>query len=41
MFASDYPHDHGDDTALLLEAVPERERLEKIMAGNAREWYRL
>ncbi|MCR2764342.1 amidohydrolase [Microbacterium sp. zg.B48] len=40
MYASDYPHDHGDDLAVLLGALPEGVR-GKVMSGNAREWYRL
>lgn len=40
MFASDYPHDHGDDFAVLLEALPESAR-PRVMSENARDWYRL
>jgi predicted TIM-barrel fold metal-dependent hydrolase len=40
MFATDYPHLHDDDVAVLLEAVPESMR-PKVMADNARGWYRL
>jgi uncharacterized protein len=40
MFASDYPHSHGDDFSVLLAAAPDEAR-PKIMAGNARDWYRL
>jgi predicted TIM-barrel fold metal-dependent hydrolase len=40
MFASDYPHDHDDDLAMLLDTVPETQR-PKLMAESAREWYRL
>ena len=41
LFASDYPHWHGDDAGLLLEAIPDRAQRTKLMAGNARDWYRL
>jgi predicted TIM-barrel fold metal-dependent hydrolase len=40
MFATDYPHFHDDDLGALLEATPESMR-PKLMAGSAREWYRL
>jgi predicted TIM-barrel fold metal-dependent hydrolase len=40
MFATDYPHWHDDDVATLLGAVPEQARA-KLMAENARAWYRL
>ncbi len=40
MFASDYPHWHDDDVSLLLGAVGDDTR-RKIMADNARAWYRL
>jgi predicted TIM-barrel fold metal-dependent hydrolase len=40
MFATDYPHWHDDDVRLLVEGAPESAR-ERIMAGNAMEWYRL
>jgi uncharacterized protein len=40
MFATDYPHAHGDDIAALLEAMSPPAR-RKVLADNAREWYRL
>jgi predicted TIM-barrel fold metal-dependent hydrolase len=40
MFATDYPHMHDDDLAVLLAAVPEESRA-KLMAENARDWYGL
>jgi predicted TIM-barrel fold metal-dependent hydrolase len=40
MYASDYPHDHGDDIATLLAALPQTAH-EKVMATNARTHYRL
>ena len=40
MFSSDYPHDHGDDLGVLLDALPEATR-PKVMSENARSWYRL
>jgi predicted TIM-barrel fold metal-dependent hydrolase len=40
MFATDYPHWHDDDLAPLLDAMPESAQ-RKLMADNAREWYRL
>jgi predicted TIM-barrel fold metal-dependent hydrolase len=40
MFATDYPHTHDDDFRVLFEAVPESMR-PKLMAENARAWYRL
>jgi uncharacterized protein len=40
MFATDYPHMHDDDLSVLLAAVPEESR-GKLMAENARDWYRL
>ncbi len=40
MFATDYPHWHDDDFAALLAATAPEAR-SKLMAGNAREWYRL
>lgn len=40
MYSSDYPHDHGDDLAMLLDALPERARA-GVMSENARAWYRL
>lgn len=41
LFATDYPHNHGDDASLLLEAIPEPRRRAGLMAANARAWYRL
>jgi predicted TIM-barrel fold metal-dependent hydrolase len=41
LFSSDYPHVHGDDPALLLEAIPDADRRAKLLSGNARAWYRL
>ena len=40
MFATDYPHEHGDDVETLLAAVPDTAK-PKLMSENAREWYRL
>jgi len=40
MFATDYPHHHDDDIEILLGALPESVR-RKVMADNARDWYRL
>lgn len=40
MFATDYPHAYDDDIGALLEAMPESSR-QKLMADNARAWYRL
>jgi predicted TIM-barrel fold metal-dependent hydrolase len=41
MHATDYPHWHEDEpgAGLPIELSPERTR--KIMAENARSWYRL
>jgi predicted TIM-barrel fold metal-dependent hydrolase len=40
MFATDYPHWHDDDLRVLLGAMsPDAQR--KLMADNARGWYRL
>ena len=40
MFATDYPHRHDTDIAVLLEAMPESMR-PKVMSETARAWYRL
>jgi predicted TIM-barrel fold metal-dependent hydrolase len=40
MFATDYPHWHDDDLSVVLGAMPEAVRT-KLMADNARAWYRL
>jgi hypothetical protein len=40
MFCTDYPHGYDDDIADLLDVIPQ-EVHEKVMAGNARAWYRL
>lgn len=40
LYASDYPHAHDDDLSVLLEAMPAEAR-PRVMAENAREWYRL
>lgn len=40
MFASDYPHDHGDGGERLLAALREEER-SAVLAGNARDLYRI
>jgi predicted TIM-barrel fold metal-dependent hydrolase len=40
MFATDYPHTHDDDLALLLSATPESMR-PQLMSESARAWYRL
>jgi predicted TIM-barrel fold metal-dependent hydrolase len=40
MFATDYPHRHDDDIAVLLRAMsPEAQK--KLMGDTARDWYRL
>ncbi len=40
MFATDYPRGHDDDITALLAALPEAAR-PKLMADNAKDWYRL
>jgi uncharacterized protein len=40
MFATDYPHFHDDDVSALLRATPESMHA-KLMAENARSWYRM
>jgi predicted TIM-barrel fold metal-dependent hydrolase len=40
MFATDYPHDHADALGPILDSLAPGTK-EKLMAGNAREWYRL
>jgi uncharacterized protein len=40
MYASDYPHDHGDGGQRLLAALTGTERV-AVLAGNAADWYRL
>jgi uncharacterized protein len=40
MFATDYPHTHDDNASEFIAAVPDSMR-PKLMAGAAREWYRL
>jgi hypothetical protein len=40
MFATDYPHSYDDDLTALLGAASAEMR-PKLMAENAREWYRL
>ena len=40
MFATDYPHGYDDDIAELLAAAPPSMR-PRLMAGTARDWYRL
>ena len=40
MFSTDYPHWHDDDFSVLLGSLP-RESQAKVMAENARAWYRL
>ncbi|GAA1852807.1 amidohydrolase family protein [Pseudonocardia ailaonensis] len=40
VFASDYPHEHGDDVAQLLSVLPAQSRA-AVMAETAREFYRL
>ncbi|GAA1679694.1 amidohydrolase family protein [Microbacterium lacus] len=40
MFATDYPHRHDDDIAGFLSLLSAEARA-KVMAENAREWYRL
>jgi predicted TIM-barrel fold metal-dependent hydrolase len=40
MFATDYPHAHGDDPGVLLQALSAEAR-EKVLGGTAREFYRL
>ena len=41
MFASDYPHWHYDTPAEALPVKVEEGLLQKILAENARAWYRL
>ena len=41
MFASDYPHWHYDTPAEALPVPLEEDLLKKILAENARTWYRL
>lgn len=40
LYATDYPHLHDDDLSALLASLDEDGR-ERLMAGNARAWYRL
>lgn len=40
MYASDYPHDHGDGAARLLAAMDD-EGVEAVLRGNAAAFYRL
>jgi predicted TIM-barrel fold metal-dependent hydrolase len=40
MFASDYPHDYGDDVSTLLRVMPKTSH-EWVMAANAKTHYRL
>jgi uncharacterized protein len=40
LFGSDYPHTHDDDLSVLLGAVSDDAR-PRLMAANARDWYRL
>jgi predicted TIM-barrel fold metal-dependent hydrolase len=40
MFATDYPHWHDDDLSVLLGPLNKDAR-RKLMADNARDWYRL
>lgn len=40
MFATDYPHRHDDDLAEFLGLLSDSAKA-KVMAGTAREWYRL
>jgi predicted TIM-barrel fold metal-dependent hydrolase len=40
LYATDYPHAHDDDIAVLLGALSEQAR-PRVMSENAREWYRL
>lgn len=40
MYASDYPHDHGDGGELLMRALDDEGR-GAVMRGNAAEFYRL
>lgn len=40
LHATDYPHRHDDDLAMLLDALPHDDARERLMAGNARAWYR-
>ncbi|WP_043840545.1 amidohydrolase family protein [Amycolatopsis taiwanensis] len=39
MYASDYPHDHGDGASRLLETLDEEAR-RKVLSGNATSFYR-
>jgi uncharacterized protein len=40
VYASDHPHDHGDGGERLLAALTDDER-ERVLGGNASDWYRL
>jgi hypothetical protein len=40
VYASDHPHDHGDGGDRLLTALTDDER-ERVLGGNASDWYRL
>ncbi|HET6503762.1 MAG TPA: amidohydrolase family protein [Amycolatopsis sp.] len=39
MYASDYPHDHGDAAGRLLAALGEEDRA-RVLSGNAADFYR-
>ena len=41
MYASDYPHWHEDEPAIGLPVEISPERTQKVLAENARAWYRL
>jgi nitrite reductase/ring-hydroxylating ferredoxin subunit len=41
MFATDYPHHHDDRLEVLLGAVPGDDARQRLMAGAARDFYRL
>jgi predicted TIM-barrel fold metal-dependent hydrolase len=40
LYASDYPHHHGDSSASIIDAIPTALR-EGVLAANARAFYRL
>ncbi len=41
MYASDYPHDHGDDGIETLLNVLGNDGSEAVLRGNANDFYRL
>jgi predicted TIM-barrel fold metal-dependent hydrolase len=40
LWSSDHPHEHGDGGERLLAALTDDER-ERVLGGNAADWYRL